>query len=73
MILQDPARVFKYNIRLVTFEPVSYTHLVGRSAAAVLAVTTAGYVRTRVARVRTGQVVLADVCGTGVDLSLIHI
>ena len=27
---------------------------VGRSAAAVLAVTTAGYVRTRVARVRTG-------------------
>lgn len=26
----------------------------GRSAAAVLAVTTAGYVRTRVARVRTG-------------------
>ena len=28
---------------------------VGRSAAAVLAVTTAGYVRTRVARVRTGS------------------
>ena len=31
-----------------------FQKLQGRSAAAVLAVTTAGYVRTRVARVRTG-------------------
>ena len=43
---------------------------VGRSAAAVLAVTTAGYVRTRVARVRTG---LSRENAAALALSLIHI